>query len=166
MQHSKIIAVLLTATMLTACTEPNGAPGRGIENGGAISKANVGAAVGVVSGVAIGSAIGAGAGQVAAMVGGGLLGGILGNSIGASLDNADRVAYDRASTRALETGTTQSWKNPKTGNHGSIRPHKRYKNDEGNYCREYTQTIVVEGKKQSAQGTACRQDDGSWSIKE
>lgn len=166
MQHSKFIALLLSASLLTACTEPNGAPGRGIENGGALSKTDVGVAAGVVTGGVLGSAIGGGTGQVLAVVGGGLLGGWLGGAIGQSLDNADRAAYDRASQQAMESGGTRTWSNPNTKHHGSITPHKRYKNDEGQYCREYTQNIYIDGKKQQAHGTACRQSDGTWKVAE
>lgn len=168
MKHSPKLSValsaLLTASMLTACTEPDGRPGRGIENGGALSKANVGVAAGVVTGGLIGSAIGGGTGQVAAIIGGGLLGGILGNEIGSSLDRADRVAYDRASHRAMETGKARRWSNAHTGNRGTITPHKRYRDDEGRYCREYTQIVTVDGKHHSGNGTACRMKDGTWKI--
>lgn len=164
MQNSKLIAALLAASILTACTEPNGEPGRGIENGGALSKRDVGIAAGVVSGVAVGSLIGGGAGQVVAMVGGGLLGGMLGNSIGASMDNADRAAYDRASQQAMESGQTRTWNNSDSGHSGSITPRKRYKNAEGQYCRQYTQRIVIDGKNKQGRGTACRADDGTWNI--
>ena len=37
-------------------------------------------------------------------------------------------------------------------------------NDEGNYCREYTQTIVVDGKRHTGHGTACRDENGTWNI--
>ena len=86
MQSSKWIAAALTLTMLTACTEPNGAPGRGVENGGALNKTDVGTAIGAVGGGILGSTIGGGAGQVVAVLGGALLGGILGNQIGHSMD--------------------------------------------------------------------------------
>jgi len=166
MKYPKLIAALLAASMITACTEPDGSPGRGIENGGAVSKANVGVAAGVVTGGLLGSAIGGGTGQTLAIIGGGLLGGFLGNEIGSSLDRADQAAYQRASQNALETGTTRSWRNPKTGAYGTIAPKAKYRNDEGVYCREYSQTIHVDGQKRQAHGTACREADGTWRIVE
>lgn len=32
------------------------------------------------------------------------------------------------------------------------------------YCREYTSSATIAGKKQPTFGTACRQPDGSWRI--
>lgn len=34
----------------------------------------------------------------------------------------------------------------------------------GVYCREYTQPVIVGGRKVSSYGTACQQPDGSWKI--
>lgn len=31
-------------------------------------------------------------------------------------------------------------------------------------CREFQQNVVIDGKRQQAHGTACRQPDGSWRI--
>jgi len=166
MRGSKLLAIALSVTMLGACTEPNGAPGNGIMNGGAPDKQDVGTAIGVVGGALIGSAIGGGIGQGLAIVAGGLLGGVLGNAIGESMDNADRAAYNRASQRAMESGQTRSWRNSDSGNYGTITPHRRYVNDEGQYCRKYTQTIYIDGEKHTGHGIACRQDDGSWQVSE
>jgi surface antigen len=164
MKQPKIIPVILCVTMLTACTEPNGAPGKGILNGGSLNKTDVGTAVGVVGGGVLGSAIGGGVGRVAATIGGALLGGYLGNSVGKSLDNADLATYDQASQRAMETGHSQSWKNSSTGHHGTVYPQKSYVSETGDTCRAYTQTIVIDGKSHKAHGTACRMDDGTWEI--
>jgi len=161
--HQKLIIILVTAAMLTACTEPNGAPGRGIENGGALSNTDVGTAVGAVGGGLIGSAFGGGSGRVVAIVGGTLLGGILGNSVGKSMDQKAMASYEQASQSAMETGHTRTWKNGDT--RGTIVPHKRYTNDEGRYCREYSQTIYIGDEKHTGYGTACREDDGTWRIR-
>jgi hypothetical protein len=32
------------------------------------------------------------------------------------------------------------------------------------YCREYSRTVTIGGKKQESYGTACMQPDGSWKI--
>ena len=164
MQNSKFVALMITASLLAGCTEADGSPGRGLENGGALSKANVGIAAGVVTGGLAGSAIGSGAGNTLAIIGGGLLGGYLGNEIGSSLDNADRAAYTRASQNAMQSGREKRWKNPDSGNYGTITPHRRYRDRHGKYCREYTQKIYVDGKRHKGHGTACREADGTWRI--
>lgn len=168
MQRSKLIALLLTISMLSACQQ-GGAPGTGIMNGGSINKQDIGTGVGAIGGGVLGSTIGRGAGKTAATIGGALLGGIVGSSIGKSLDNADMAAYNSASQRALETGQpgqSMPWKNPQSGNSGTVTPQNYYQNSEGQYCREYSQTIVVGGQKQDGYGKACRQSDGSWKIVE
>jgi surface antigen len=164
MPHSKLLSLAVIASMLAACTEADGSPGRGVMHGGALSKSDIGTAAGVIGGGVIGSTIGSGAGQVAATIGGALLGGILGDAIGSNMDDNDRDTYDRASQNAMETGRSKSWKNSRSGNYGTIHPRKRYRNDEGQYCREYTQTITVDGQKHSGHGTACREEDGTWRI--
>ena len=169
MSNSKLIAIVLTATMLTACTGPNGQPNSGIMNGGGLNKQDIGTGAGAIGGGVLGSLVGHGAGKVAATIGGALLGGMLGNSIGKSLDNADKAAYDSASQKALETaptGQAMPWRNSKSGNSGTITPTNTYQLADGQYCREYSQTIVVGGQKQQGYGKACRQPDGTWQIVE
>ena len=38
------------------------------------------------------------------------------------------------------------------------------KRADGAYCRDFTQTITVDGEFEEAHGTACRQSDGTWRI--
>ena len=75
--------------------------------------------------------------------------------------------YDKTSQTALETnkvGQTSTWKNPDSGNSGTVTPTRTFENATKQYCREYTQTVQVGGKTERAYGTACRQADGSWKI--
>ena len=165
MKSTQLIATLVTLSMLTACNGQQ--PGTGVMNGGGINKQDVGTLGGAIGGGVLGSMVGHGAGKTAATIGGALLGGVLGNSIGKSLDNADRAEYDRTSQKALETGQpgqTLPWKNSQSGNSGTITPQNYYQNADGQYCREYSQTIVVGGQKQDGYGKACRQSDGTWQI--
>ena len=168
MKNSKILAIIAITSLLSACAQPTGPGNRGIIQGGSsVNKADIGTLAGAIGGGVIGHNIGGGAGQTIATIAGTLLGGAIGNSIGGSLDNADMAAYDNASRRALENapaGQTLPWKNPESGNYGSITPSNYYQNQSGQYCREYNQTIYVDGKRQSAHGTACRESDGSWKI--
>jgi surface antigen len=166
MKSSKILAIIMTVSLLTACQQ-GGPPGRGVMSGGGINKQDSGTVGGAIGGGIIGSNIGKGKGATAATIAGALIGGAIGNNIGASLDNADRAAYYSASQQALETaqpGQALPWQNPQSGNSGTITPSNYYQNANGQYCREYTQTINVGGQREEGYGKACRQQDGSWKI--
>lgn len=167
MKLSSVVALAAAASLVTACQEPGGAPGRGVMQGGMMNKQDLGTIAGAIGGGVIGSNIGGGKGKTTAIIAGSLLGAALGNSIGQSLDRADMMMYHDTSQRALETaqpGQTLPWKNPESGNYGTVTPKSYYQTASGDYCREYTQTIVVGGRKEEGVGTACRQPDGSWKI--
>jgi len=168
MKSSKILVSLVVAALVSACAQ-GGQPGSGVMSGGSINKQDVGTLAGAIGGGVIGHNIGKGSGQTVATIAGTLIGAGIGSSIGASLDKADMAAYNSASQRALETapaGQSLPWKNPQSGNYGTVTPSAPYQAPSGQYCREYNQTIVVGGKKQSGHGTACREPDGSWKIVE
>ena len=154
MKHLRILlAVTLAAVILAGC-------------GGGI-KEQFGTVIGAGVGALAGSQIGDGRGQLAAVAVGTLLGAIAGSEVGKSLDRADRLAMGQAQQQALETGksgTNTTWQNPDSGNSGAISPQPAYQQADGNYCREFTQTVSVGGKTESAYGTACRQPDGTWKI--
>lgn len=154
-----ILVICSVATITTGCeTGPNGE---------LFSKQNIGTLAGAAGGAVLGSNIGKGKGNIAAIAAGTLLGGVVGNKIGASLDRADMAYYNRSSQQALETAQTNTpvtWSNPDSGNSGTITPTRTFQSNDGTYCREYNQTIVVQGKPTQGYGTACRQPDGSWKI--
>ncbi len=73
----------------------------------------------------------------------------------------------QAANNAFEnarTGEASTWRNPDSGNSGSITPTRTYQAPSGGYCREYQQDIIVGGETHKSYGTACRQPDGSWKI--
>jgi surface antigen len=164
MRTTQFIALVLTTTMLAACQQG----GPGMMNGGSgLNKQDVGMLGGAIGGGVIGSTMGRGAGKTAATLGGALLGGLVGSEIGKSLDNADRAAMNSGTQHALESshdGQSLPWKNAQSGNSGTITPTNNYQNSNGQYCREFTQTINVGGQSQKGYGTACRQPDGSWQV--
>jgi surface antigen len=103
----------------------------------------------------------------AGIIGGALLGGLAGGAIGNRMDAADKQQQAQAAQKAFETtpsGQSVAWRNPDTGNSGTLTPMRTYQASSGQYCREYQQTITVGGEKQQAYGTTCRQPDGSWKI--
>jgi len=152
---ARTASVVLLATSLTACQTTGGQK----ETGGTLLGAGLGAL--------LGSQFGSGRGQLAAVAIGALGGAMLGNSIGRSLDRADRIHAARAAEAAHSApiGQPVVWRNPDSGNQGSITP-LREGNDSatGAYCREYQQSVTVDGRTEQAYGTACRQPDGSWKI--
>jgi surface antigen len=111
--------------------------------------------------------MGGGKGKLAAVVIGTLGGAYLGSEIGKSLDAADRMYMEQNAQSTLEHSKTDersSWKNPDSGNSGTFKPTRTYASSSGQSCREYETTIYVDGREETAKGTACRQPDGSWKI--
>ena len=134
---------------------------------GAGEKEGAGTLLGAVAGGIAGAQMGKGRGKLVATGIGTLLGAAIGNEIGKSLDRADRLALERATQSSLETapvGRTTTWKNPDSGNQGTITPRKTFQRNDGSYCREFTQTITIGGRTEEAYGTACRQPDGTWKL--
>jgi len=136
----------------------------------ACTKEESGTLIGAIGGAAIGSAIGGkggGTGKVIAVAAGTLAGAYIGREIGKSLDRAGRHAMQRQTQYSLESsqsGTATTWRNPDSGNSGTITPQPAYTNKTNEYCREYQQTVNVGGKTETGYGTACRQPDGTWKI--
>jgi len=131
------------------------------------TKERIGTVAGAATGALLGSKVGKGSGNTVAIAVGTLLGAIVGSEIGKSLDNADRAAMAQTTQQALEngqSGQTQTWANPDSGHSGTVTPQPAYQNTAGTYCREYQQTVMIDGKEESAYGTACRQPDGSWKV--
>lgn len=147
----KIAVVCLAGTMMAGC-QSDGTTGQ---------KQTLGTLAGAVGGAAIGSAFGKGSGKVAAIAAGALIGGFLGNQIGAQLDEQDRQYYAAAQYAALDSGYPQRWSNPQSGRYGDVQPAAPYYVNQ-QYCRDYTNTIYIDGRPQVARGTACRAPDGTW----
>jgi surface antigen len=156
MKATKIFSLIMVLALLSSCNQD-----------GTVSKQNAGTILGGVGGALLGSQVGGGSGRIAGAAVGALAGAYLGNQIGASLDKADRMYYERATTNTLETvptGRTKTWRNPDSGNWGTVTATKTYQANNGEYCREFTQKITVAGKVQQGYGTACRQPDGTWKV--
>ena len=130
-------------------------------------KEKAGTAIGAGLGALAGAHVGKGSGKLVAVAVGTLAGAALGSEVGKSLDRADRLAMRRSTQSALErnrSGAATAWRNPDSGNEGTITPTRTYKTEAGRFCREYRQTITVGGKTEQGYGRACRQPDGSWRI--
>ena len=153
MSASKFVAITVIGLSLAACAgDPDS--GRGPKEG---------------TGTLLGAAVaGGGTGnRLAGAAIGGLLGGLIGNRIGAALDDEDKQRAYAAQMDALErgpSGAPVSWKNPDSGRYGTIVPGPAYQEAAGRNCRSFTHTIYIDGRPQTARGTACRNPDGTWTT--
>jgi surface antigen len=156
-RRGRVAGALLLAALLAGCA---GHPG-GYRPG---PRAVLGGAAGAAAGGLLGSA--ASDGDGAAIAAGVLLGGLLGGALGDALDQHDRRQAARSFHRGLEyhrSGHASTWHNPDSGHRGSFTPTRTWETADG-YCREFTETVTIEGRQQRAHGTACRDADGSWRI--
>lgn len=122
-----------------------------------------GMVIGGVLGGLLGSQFGGGDGRIAAIVLGSLAGAAVGGSVGHSMAEVDK----RKTAQTLEnvrTGVPASWRNPDNGNHYVVVPTRTYDAPSGP-CRDYTIDAIVGGKKDQVFGTACRQPDGTWQVR-
>jgi len=126
---------------------------------GCATKQDTGVLTGGVLGGVVGSTVGHG--STGAVVAGSVIGAVIGGAIGRSMDQQDR----RQAYYALEHNRTQepySWRNPDNGNSYAVTPTRTYETRAGQYCREYQTDAVIDGRRESVNGIACRQPDGSW----
>lgn len=161
---SKIIALALATTLaLSACaTDGSNNPW-----GSWGTKQTIGTAGGAVLGGLAGAQMGKGKGQLWTTGAGALLGAFVGSSIGQSLDKADQQYHAQAVESAYSAPLNQSinWSNPESGHSGSVTPVREGRQaSTGNLCRQYKQTIMVDGRSETAYGTACQNSDGSWTL--
>ena len=132
-----------------------------------IRQQEIGAVTGLLIGGLVGSQIGDGKGRNAAIVAGALLGTLAGSEIGRRLDEADRIKMGTATTDALNNykiGKSRRWQSDRPDIAGAVTPTRDYTNENGNYCREIKQTVVINGETKQEMGQACREKDGSWSL--
>jgi surface antigen len=156
MKFHKIAAIAVIALVVSACANS--------EHG---QKETAGTLLGAIGGALLGSTIGGGTGQLVAVAAGTMAGAWIGNEIGKSLDRADRTALGQAQETAYASpvGEPISWNNPDSGNYGTVTPIRDgTDNQTGNYCREFQNEVIINGRVEQAYGTACRQPDGSWRI--
>ena len=126
-----------------------------------------------------GCASGGNAGSTAAMVGGfapaqasttpraiaAAMGeGLLRGGAGTQLGDRDRRLALEAEYRALEygrVGEAVAWQGDTSAVSGQVTALQPYRVGSQD-CRQYSHTVRVSGQSQTAQGTACRNEDGSW----
>lgn len=80
----------------------------------------------------------------------------------------DRQMLEQAIAQALETqvsGQAVLWQNPESGSHGEVSPLRTFKADNGAWCREYREILVLDGVEETRQGVACRSPAGVWQTR-
>ena len=121
--------------------------------------------VGEGGGVAVGSVTGEHpTGKMSSAASGAAIGGMIGSRIGAALDDEDKRRAYAAQMQALEggpSGAPVAWRNPDSGRYGSVVPGPKYQAN-GMDCRQFTHTVYLDSKPQTAKGAACRGSDGTW----
>ena len=138
------VAAVLTAIVLSACSTTgagSGSAARAFAKPDEAARPPVGAAI------------------VQAMAGG-----LIGGQVGANLDARERRRALEAEYRALEytpAGQSVTWGQAGSRRHGEVVAGSPYRVGAQN-CRQYTHTVTLDGRAQTARGTACRNPDGSW----
>ncbi|PWC37969.1 hypothetical protein TSO352_08575 [Azospirillum sp. TSO35-2] len=124
----------------------------------------VGTLGGAVAGGLLGSRFGGGSGKLATTAIGTLLGAYAGQQLTRHFTAADQNRASDAEERAVTNNQTITWNNPESGNRGTIQPTRTYQSDNGQTCRDYQHSVVIDGRTEVARGTACRQPDGTWKL--
>lgn len=78
---------------------------------------------------------------------------------------SDRIAAQQARDDALERrrpGEQAVWRNRSTGNSGTLSALDTADDAQGRPCRTIQHVFTLDGTIEQADGTACRQPDGSW----
>lgn len=127
-------------------------------------KTTGGTILGAVGGGVAGAQFGQGSGKVAAAILGTVLGAFVGHEVGESLDRADALAAQQAAQQAYvaPVGQTIAWNAPSTSHSGTITPTREGRDAQNNACREFKQTVVIDGKQTEVTSTACQKADGTW----
>ena len=91
-----------------------------------------------------------------------------GSELKAQLTPADREMNRKCIDKTLNqapTGKTWSWRNPKTGNGGTVTPTSPRRREGTDLCRTFDETVTLkDGRSEKISGRACKKPDGSWSI--
>ena len=83
----------------------------------------------------------------------------------ADLTDSDVTLAATTINAALEHashGQTRTWHNPETAHAGVVTPQRTYLSKAGFYCRDYQETLTVDGRSETYSNTACRDADGLW----
>jgi hypothetical protein len=80
---------------------------------------------------------------------------------------SDRAMYRDCLNKTMRapTGRVWRWRNPESGNGGSMAASSPPQQAAGQTCRSFTETITLrDGRTNTFNGRACQRADGSWDI--
>ncbi len=95
-------------------------------------------------------------------------GGLVGGPFGAKLERADRTLAFEAEYKALEYskgGEPVTWAGKTGAASGKVVAAQPYRVGSQD-CRQYSHDLDLSGAVASARGTACRNNDGTWTLLE
>lgn len=125
----------------------------------------LGAVIGGAAGAVLGSRIGERDERFITTVGGAVIGAVVGGAIGKSMDDADQACAAQALEYANFSQSVR-WHNPARGAWYTMTPVGLVPAEgKGQECRRYSMLTEAGGQKQTTQGIACRQRDGSWRLR-
>ncbi|GFZ97405.1 hypothetical protein [Elstera cyanobacteriorum] len=165
---TKLTAVGLAALLLAGCAANPGGSGQLGDSCGELGWGRIGGTLaGATGGAFLGSAFrGAGRStQGAAIAVGALAGAAAGFFAGNSIDKGQCEQAMMARNRALDQGQigqSIAWNQGEA--RGTFTPTREGRDQSGALCKEYEQTIYVDGKAETGIGRACRRPDGRWQI--
>lgn len=128
-----------------------------------LNKGQQGALGGAAGGALLGQAVGR---DTEATLIGAAVGGLLGYIVGNEMDKYDKRQLNQT-YEYTESGHTNSWHNPDTGNTYRVTPQQAYSSPgySNRPCREAEIIAVIDGKTQKTYTTACRNEYGQWELK-
>ena len=127
---------------------------------GTCNKDVLGGLIGAAGGGFLGSKVGKGDGQLAATAAGTVIGYIIGSSVGRFMDDVDQSCVGQVLERAADRQTV-AWTDGRRDSRYEVTPMRTFRND-GRYCRDFVMDAMIDGRPDTVRGTACRNDDGSW----
>lgn len=126
-----------------------------------------GVLVGALIGGLLGNEIAGRGDRTGATVAGVIVGGTMGAALTNQMSCEDRSYAYRSYYDGFNAGrpnTTYNWRNPRNDHRGEFRVGRYYDDPDGFRCATYTQELWINGRRQEADGEACRQPDGTWAI--
>jgi surface antigen len=129
-----------------------------------------GTLIGGATGALIGSQFGKGTGQLVGVALGALAGSQIGAAVGKSMDEKDRALAAQSARSSLEYQPDNRpvvWRNPNNNHSGSFVATRTQQVNTNKVCRDYVQTVIIDGEQTKVHGRACRDvrdAKGQWIV--